>query len=465
MFSRLLSVSSLVPRYGWTRQYSGYLINQPEYQWLKELGLQEKNPGVYDGTKWCGSGPVIDSISPINGRPIAAIQEGNKDDYNNAVINSMNAWKIWREVPGPLRGNIVREMNEEFRKNKNSLGKLIALEVGKLQSEGFDEVDDYIKCCDLAIGLSRMIGGHISPSERPGHMLMEQWNPYGLVGIITAFNYPASVFGWNQSLSLVCGNCTVWKGSPSTPLTQIAVSKIVERVLTSNSIPAGVCTSVCGGADIGESMCKDKRINVLSFTGSTQVGRKVGVMVQERFGKSILELGGNNAILVDETADVDILMNELYNGLFVANGQCCTSTRRLIVHDSLYDEVLRRLLKMYSKTKVGDPFDDEVRLGPVHTNGSVEMFEKTINLIKEQGGTIECGGNVINREGYYVQPTIVTGLQHDNELVMRETFVPILYILKSTSIDESIKWNNEVEQGLASSLFTQSIERMSRWMG
>ncbi|XP_019863581.1 PREDICTED: alpha-aminoadipic semialdehyde dehydrogenase-like, partial [Amphimedon queenslandica] len=331
--------------------------NEPEYQWLKELGLQEKNPGVYDGNKWCGSGSVIDSISPINGRPIAAIQEGNKDDYNNAVINSMNAWKIWREVPGPLRGNIVREMNEEFRKNKNILGKLIALEVGKLQYEGFDEVDDYIKCCDLAVGLSRMIGGHIFPSERPGHMLMEQWNPYGLVGIITAFNYPASVFGWNQSLSLVCGNCTVWKGAPSTPLTQIAVSKIIERVLTSNSIPAGVCTSVCGGSDIGESMCKDKRINVLSFTGSTQVGRKVGVIVQERFGKSILELGGNNAILVDETADLDILMNELYNGLFVANGQCCTSTRRLIVHDSLYDEVLRRLLKMYSKTKVGDPFD------------------------------------------------------------------------------------------------------------
>ncbi|XP_003387720.1 PREDICTED: alpha-aminoadipic semialdehyde dehydrogenase-like [Amphimedon queenslandica] len=444
---------------------AGYLINDPKYSWLKELGLEETNNGVFDGRKWTGNGELIVSESPATGRPIASVKQGSLADLNTAVANGTEAWKVWREIPGPKRGEIVRQIAQGLREKLDLLGKLLSLEVGKIHVEGVGEVQEYIDMCDFAVGLSRMIGGHIFPSERPGHMLMEQWNPYGLVGIITAFNFPIAVFGWNQSLSLVCGNCTVWKGAPSTPLTQIAVSKIVERVLTSNAIPAGVCTSVCGGSDIGESMCKDKRINVLSFTGSTQVGRKVGVMVQERFGKSILELGGNNAILVDETADVDMVVKSALFAAVGTAGQRCTTTRRLILHESVYDEILKRLIKAYGQVKIGDPLDEGVLYGPLHNQAAVDTYVATIKEIKEQGGTIECGGNVINREGYYVEPTIVTGLQHDNELVMRETFVPILYILKSTSIDESIKWNNEVEQGLASSLFTQSIERMARWMG
>jgi aldehyde dehydrogenase family 7 protein A1 len=308
---------------------SELLINDGKYSWLRNLGLQEQNAGVYDGT-WHANGPTVTSFCPSNGKPIAHVQEGSIEDYRQVVQKAHEAWKTWREVPGPKRGEVVRQIGQALRDNLDDLGRLVSLEVGKIYPEGVGEVQEYVDICDYAVGLSRMLGGSIMPSERPGHALMEQWNPLGLVGIITAFNFPVAPFGWNHAIAMVCGNCTLWKGAPSTPLSSIAISKVVGRVLEANGMPAAVCTNVCGGAEIGEAMARDKNINLLSFTGSSKVGQKVGVMVQERFGKKILELGGNNAIVVAADADIDMVVRSTLFAAVGTAGQRCTTARRLV---------------------------------------------------------------------------------------------------------------------------------------
>ncbi|XP_005094317.1 alpha-aminoadipic semialdehyde dehydrogenase [Aplysia californica] len=450
-----------------TRYYSAmanFLVDDPKYSWLQELGLSSKNQGVYNG-KWCGSGEEITTYCPANNQPIAQVITGSPSDYENSIQLTRAAWEQWADIPGPQRGEIVRQIGDAFREKKHLLGKLIALEMGKIVAEGEGEVQEYIDICDYAVGLSRMFAGHIYPSERPGHMLLEQWNPLGIVGVITAFNFPCAVYGWNSALAMVCGNAMVWKGAPSTPLVSVAMTRVISSVLEANNIPGAVCSLVSGGADIGNLMSTDERVNLLSFTGSTEVGHKVSLKVQERFGKFLLELGGNNAIVVNEDADVDMVVRSALFACAGTAGQRCTTTRRLILHEKVHDEIVARLVKAYGQLRVGDPIEEGTLYGPLHNQEAVKKFEEAVKAAKEQGGHVECGGNVIERPGNYVEPTIITGLAHDAPIVMKETFVPIVYVLKSKNVDEAMKWNNEVKQGLSSSLFTKDMSTIYKWIG
>uniref|UniRef100_A0A2K6UJK3 Alpha-aminoadipic semialdehyde dehydrogenase n=1 Tax=Saimiri boliviensis boliviensis TaxID=39432 RepID=A0A2K6UJK3_SAIBB len=383
---------------------STLLINQPQYAWLKELGLREENEGVYNGS-WGGRGEVITTYCPANNEPIARVRQASVADYEDTVKKAREAWKIWADIPAPKRGEIVRQIGDALREKIQVLGSLVSLEMGKILVEGVGEVQEYVDICDYAVGLSRMIGGPILPSERPGHALIEQWNPVGLVGIITAFNFPVAVYGWNNAIALICGNVCLWKGAPTTSLISVAVTKIIAKVLEDNKLPGAICSLTCGGADIGTAMAKDERVNLLSFTGSTQVGKQVALMVQERFGRSLLELGGNNAIIA----------NVLY--------------------------------------------------GPLHTKQAVSMFLGAVEEAKKEGGTVVYGGKVMDRPGNYVEPTIVTGLGHDASIAHTETFAPILYVFKFKNEEEVFAWNNEVKQGLSSSIFTKDLGRIFRWLG
>ncbi|CAH1796686.1 unnamed protein product [Owenia fusiformis] len=442
------------------------LIDNPQYSWLKELGLESDNKGVFNGS-WEGAGETVTSYCPANNQPIARVVQGNLADYEKTLQASRDAWQTWCEVPGPHRGEVVRQMGEALREKIHLLGKLDSLEMGKILPEGVGEVQEYIDVCDYAVGLSRMLEGKVLPSERPGHALMEQWNPLGTVGVITAFNFPVAVYGWNSAIALVCGNTVLWKGAPSTPLVSVAVTKILEKVLRDNNFPTAVCSLVSGGADIGQKMAQDERIPLLSFTGSTPVGKAVALMVQERFGKSLLELGGNNAIIVNEDADVDMVVRAGVFACAGTAGQRCTTTRRLILHEKVHDTVVDGLKKAYEQVskKVGDPINEGTLLGPLHSKAAVDQYLATIEEAKKDGGTIEYGGNVIEREGNYVEPTIISGLAHDAPCVLRETFVPIVYCIKSKSFEEGIAWNNEVKQGLSSSLFTKDLSNIFKWMG
>uniref|UniRef100_A0A4W4G9N2 aldehyde dehydrogenase (NAD(+)) n=1 Tax=Electrophorus electricus TaxID=8005 RepID=A0A4W4G9N2_ELEEL len=395
---------------------STLLINQPKYTWLKELGLSEDNGGVFNGT-WGGKG----------------------------------------EIPAPKRGEIVRQIGDALRKKIKVLGSLVSLEMGKIYVEGVGEVQEYVDVCDYAVGLSRMIGGPVLPSERPGHALIEQWNPVGLVGIITAFNFPVAVYGWNNAIALICGNVCLWKGAPTTPLTSVAVTKIVAEVLEQNNLPGAICSMTCGGADIGSAIAKDKQVDLVSFTGSTHVGKQVALMVQERFGRQLLELGGNNAIIVFEDADLNLVVPSALFASVGTAGQRCTTTRRLMLHESVHDEVVERLVKAYKQVRIGDPWDPSTLYGPLHTKQAVQQYLNAVEQAKQQGGTLVCGGKVMDRPGNYVEPTIFTGLAHDAPIVHTETFVPILYVIKFKTEEEAFTWNNEVKQGLSSSIFTKDM--------
>ncbi|XP_074650055.1 alpha-aminoadipic semialdehyde dehydrogenase-like [Tubulanus polymorphus] len=451
-------------RRSYSAAMASLLIEQPKYAWLKELGLKAENSGVYDGS-WKGSGKVVTSVCAFNNKPIATVTEGSLADYENTVAAAKDAWKKWSMVPGPQRGEIVRQVGEALRNKKQLLGKLLSMEMGKIIPEGEGEVQEYIDICDYAVGLSRMYAGKIFPSERPGHALMEQWNPLGVVGVITAFNFPVAVYGWNSAISMVCGNSVLWKGAPSTPLISIAITKVVTSVLEANNIPGAVASLVCGGAEIGAAIAKDENLPLVSFTGSTAVGKKVALTVQERFGKILLELGGNNAIIVDETADLDMVVRGALFACVGTAGQRCTTTRRLILHESVHDEVVARLAKAYTQVRVGDPLDADTLYGPLHSKAGVDNFLKAVDAAKAQGGTVATGGKVMEREGNFVEPTIITGLAHDAPIVHEETFAPIVYALKTKSIDEAIQWNNEVKQGLSSSLFTKDFGRVFKWIG
>jgi len=342
---------------------------------------------------------------------------------------------------------------------------LVSLEMGKILAEGLGEVQEYIDICDYAVGLSRMFEGKIYPSERPGHFLMEQWNPLGIVGIISAFNFPCAVFGWNNAIALACGNVTLWKGAHTTPLTSIATTRIIQQVLEKNELPGAICSMICGGADVGARMSADERVKVMSFTGSCHVGQLVNEVVQKRFGKVILELGGNNSILVMDDADLDLAIPAIFFAAVGTAGQRCTTARRLIVHERIHDDVVQRLRKPYSQLRVGDPLEQDIIYGPLHTKQAVDIYLKAIEEAKSQGGKVTYGGKKIEREGNFVEPTIITGLAHDAPIVHQETFAPILYILKCKDLDEAIKWNNEVPQGLSSSLFTQNLSSLFKWIG
>lgn len=453
-------------RWLFQKRMASYLINDSKYAFLKDLGLSETNCGVFHG-KWAANGDIVESLAPANNKPIAKIQNGTVEDYELAVTESRKAYESWCEVPAPQRGEIVRQIGDRLRSQLQNLGKLVSLEMGKISAEGIGEVQEYVDICDFATGLSRSLNGQIIPSERPGHALLEQWNPLGVIGVISAFNFPCAVYGWNNALALVTGNSVIWKPAPSTPLTAIAVTKLVEGVLRENNLPGSLCSLVCGEADVGQTLVKDKRVNLVSFTGSTEVGRVVGQQVQQRFGKLLLELGGNNAIIVNDDADLNMVIPATVFAAVGTAGQRCTTTRRLIVHEKHYDEVVDRLKKAYVQfeSRIGCPLESNTIIGPLHNEIAVMKYKAAVAEAIASGGKIEYGGRILEREGNFVLPTIVTGLAHNAPVILRETFAPILYILKFKNFDEAISINNEVGQGLSSSLFTTNVQNVFKWMG
>ncbi|CAG9856873.1 unnamed protein product [Phyllotreta striolata] len=449
-----------------TARAMSFLVSDPKYSFLKELGIRERNPGAFDGA-WKASGPVVKSVCPSNGKPIAEVQQGSLVDYQRCVEASDAAWKVWADIPAPQRGEIVRQIGNALRENLVPLGQLVSLEMGKILPEGIGEVQEYVDICDYAVGLSRTLAGSVFPSERPGHVLLENWNPLGVVGVISAFNFPIAVYGWNSAIAMVCGNTVLWKSAETTPLVAIATTKIIETVMERNNLPKSVASLCCGGADVGKAMAADARVKLLSFTGSCDIGKQVGVEVQKRFGKVLLELGGNNALIVAEDADLDMVVRATLFACVGTAGQRCTTTRRLILHEKVYDEVLDRLKKAYGQVvgRIGDALEENTLIGPLHSKQSLDKYVETVKKIIDEKGKIEFGGKVIDKAGYFVEPTIVTGLRHDNHLVHEECFAPIVYVLKTSSTEQAISWNNEVPQGLSSSLFTQSIDNIFKWIG
>ncbi|KAI8069656.1 Aldehyde/histidinol dehydrogenase [Gongronella butleri] len=458
----LTSLSARAAAVHATRAYSSHS------QVLEQLGLgKTNNKGVFDG-EWKGAGDVVPSLNPVNNQVIAEVIQGTVPELDHAFDRVAEAQKIWQEMPVPQRGQVLLAMRDALVKNLQPLGKLVSLEMGKILPEGIGEVQEYIDILEYALGLSRMLNGAMIPSERPGHVMLETWNPLGTVGVISAFNFPVAVYGWNSAIALVAGNGVLWKPSPTTPLVSIAVTKILEKTLKEHNLPPALCSLVTGGSDVGEYMAKDKRAHAVSFTGSTKVGRAVGTVVQERFGKSILELGGNNAIIVTEDSDLDLASRAILFAAVGTAGQRCTTTRRLIVHESVYDTLMERLVKAYGQVKVGDPLEDGVLCGPLHTKDAVDVYERTLAQVKEQGGEILFGGKVLKdgplQHGNFVAPTL-TRVTPDMDVAKNEAFVPILHTMTYKTLDEAIAINNGVSQGLSSSIFTTNPSTIFRWIG
>jgi len=429
-------------------------------EFLKALGIQDKNAGISTGNNWINSDADIQSRSPVNGKVIGTAGIASETVYNKIVQTAQKAFLEWRQVPAPQRGDIVRQLGNAFRKFKPELGALISYEMGKSLQEGLGEVQEVIDICDFATGLSRQIYGSTMHSERPNHRMYEQYHPLGIVGIITAFNFPAAVWAWNCMLALVCGDVTVWKPSQKTPLTAIACQKIVAHVFAENNIAEGVCNLVCGENEIGALISNDKRIPLVSATGSTAMGKKVAGAVAGRLGRSLLELGGNNAIIISPHADLKIALTASVFGAIGTAGQRCTSTRRLIIHSSIYEDFKTRLLNAYSQIKIGNPLDEGVQMGPLIDDAAVSNYENAIAECKKQGGSFVVEGGTLNGPGYesgcYVKPCIAE-VSPQMAIVQEETFAPILYLMQYDTIEEAIAIQNSVTQGLSSSIMSLNM--------
>uniref|UniRef100_A0A0G4G768 aldehyde dehydrogenase (NAD(+)) n=1 Tax=Chromera velia CCMP2878 TaxID=1169474 RepID=A0A0G4G768_9ALVE len=438
-----------------------------KYPFLEELGLTDgTNSGVYLGRdKWGGSGAKFQSVNPSTEEVIGHVSGATAEELEVCVQLMCKSQDAWQRTPAPKRGEVVRQIGDELRKLLIPMGRLISLEMGKIEPEGIGEVQEIVDICDLAVGLSRQLEGKIFQSERPDHFLMEQYHPLGNVGIITAFNFPAAPLGWNLALSLICGNCNIWKGADTTPLTHLALSKIITRVLERNDCPVGAFVLCTGDGSVGEKISKDKRINLVSFTGSCRTGRKVGVAVQERFGKVLLELGGNNASVIMEDADLDLAVRGSLFGAVGTCGQRCTSLRRLLVHEKVYDEVKSRLVKAYAGIPIGDPLKEGTLCGPLHNDAARKRFLDAVKEAESQGGKILCGGKALSdRPGFFVQPAVCE-ISHDKPIVKEEVFGPLLHLIKISSLEEAIALNNSVPQGLSSSLYTKTMQHVFRWTG
>jgi aldehyde dehydrogenase (NAD+) len=424
---------------------------------FEKLNLKTENFGGFCG-EWIANGKTVEIISPINGEIIAKVKHITKDDYKKISNAAYSAFFDWRELPAPKRGEIVRQLGNELREKKEVLGELVTLEMGKSIQEGYGEVQEMIDICDFAVGMSRQLCGITMNSERNRHRMFEQWHPLGVVGVITAFNFPVAVWSWNAALALICGDSVIWKPSSKTPLTAIAVIKIMEKVLKNNSIEPALCSlAIAPGDEIGDSITKDKNVALISYTGSVRRGRKVGKVVQGRFGKLILELGGNNAVIVSNKADLDIALKSVYFGAIGTTGQRCTSTRRIIVHKEIYDNFLTKLTSLYQKTSIGDPRDQKNIMGPLVDKKAVDVMMKTIEIIKKEGGKILCGGERTDLPGgCYVTPCLVEAV-HNMKILQEETFAPILYVLKYNNLEEAIKIQNDVPQGLSSAIITNDL--------
>lgn len=429
---------------------------------LSQLGIKEINSGASTGSYWFATrGTKIDSYSPVDGKLIASVHSASETDYEATVLKAQEAFAEWRLIPAPKRGEIIRQFGNKLREYKEPLGKLVSYEMGKSLQEGLGEVQEMIDICDFAVGLSRQLHGFTMHSERPSHRMYEQYHPLGIVGIISAFNFPVAVWCWNTALAWVCGDVCIWKPSEKTPLTAVACQKIVAEVFKENNVPEGVSGLVIGGADLGHLLTSDKRAPLISATGSTRMGKAVGETVAKRLGRSLLELGGNNAIIITPSADLKLVIPGVVFGAVGTAGQRCTSTRRLIIHDSIYNQVKDILVKAYGQIKIGNPLDQNNHMGPLIDQDAVQIYMNAIQKVKDEGGKMLVEGKVLTGEGFesgcYVSPSIAE-VENKFKIVQHETFAPLLYLIKySGEVDNAIKIQNDVAQGLSSAIFTNNI--------
>ena len=433
---------------------------------LKKLSIKENNYGsCVGGENWLSTSTegVIESVNPSNGKVIARVFKCSEVDYDRVLSESNKAFNEWRKVPAPVRGQLIFEMGNELRRNKDALGSLVSLEMGKIKAEGDGEVQEMIDIADFAVGLSRQLYGLTMHSERPDHRMYEQWHPLGNVGIISAFNFPVAVWAWNSFIAAVCGNISIWKPSSKTPLTAIAVQNICNKVLESNGYK-GIFNIIIGsGSTIGNKLVNDKKVPLISATGSTRMGIDIAKKVAGRLGKTILELGGNNAIIVDETASMDLVVPAIVFGAVGTAGQRCTSTRRIIVHKSLIESLSTKLVSAYNQVKIGNPLDDSTLMGPLIDKDATNDYLNAIKLAIDEGGELLCGGKVLDKDGFYVEPAIIK-VKSNFKIIKEETFAPILYIMEYNSLNEAIEIHNNVPQGLSSAIFTNSIKNSERFL-
>ena len=435
---------------------------------LKELGLNKINNGTSTGKNWFSEGEIIESYSPVDGALIGKVKATTREDYEKVINTAQEGFKKWRTMPAPQRGEVVRKFNDELRRLKEPLGKLVSYEMGKSYQEGLGEVQEMIDICDFAVGLSRQLHGLTMHSERPGHRMYEQYHPLGVVGIISAFNFPVAVWSWNTALAWVCGDACIWKGSEKTPMTSVACQNIAARVFSENGVPEGISCLITGDYTVGEFMTKDERIPLISATGSTRMGKIVAKIVGERLGKSLLELGGNNAIIVTPDANIK---NTVIGAVFGAVGTCgqrCTSTRRLIVHEDVYDKVKNAIVDAYKQIRIGNPLDENNHVGPLIDKDAVKNYLNALEKVKAEGGNILVEGGVLEGEGYesgcYVKPAIAEAENHF-EIVQHETFGPVLYILKySGDLQNALDVQNGVRQGLSSAIMTNNLREAERFL-
>jgi aldehyde dehydrogenase (NAD+) len=436
---------------------------------LQALGLAELNSGTYLGNgEWSKTSDagVLDSVNPSNNQVIARVNASSAADYALLMERATAAAKAWRTTPAPRRGEAIRLCGEALRKHKDALGTLVATEMGKIKSEGDGEVQEMIDIADFAVGQSRMLYGFTMHSERPGHRMYEQWHPLGVVGVISAFNFPVAVWAWNSFLSAVCGNITIWKPSPRTPLTAVASMKICNEALRAGGFPDIFFLFNDAGTELAQKFVDDHRIPLISFTGSTAVGRKVGVRVAERMGRSLLELGGNNAIIVDESADLKLAIPAIVFGAVGTAGQRCTTTRRLFVHESIIDDVTERVVAAYKQVekRIGDPTDPATLMGPLTDAASVQRYLDAIERAKAAGGKVLTGGAKLDRPGNFVLPTVINGVENSSDVVQTETFAPILYVMPFKTLDQAIEMQNAVPQGLSSSIFSERLKAAEQFL-
>jgi len=435
---------------------------------LKKLNVQDINLGSSTGSKFFGNGQLIESFSPVDGKLIGKVTSTTKEDYEKVIESAQTAFKSWRLVPAPQRGEIVRQFGEKLRELKQPLGELVSYEMGKSLQEGLGEVQEMIDICDFAVGLSRQLHGLTMHSERPGHRMYEQYHSLGIVGIISAFNFPVAVWSWNTALAWICGDVCVWKASEKAPLCSIACQNIIAQVLKENDLPEGISCIVNGDYKVGEYMTKDKRVPLVSATGSIRMGKIVAKTVAERLGRSLLELGGNNAIIITPNADIKISIIGAVFGAVGTAGQRCTSTRRLIIHESMYDQVKNTLIDAYKQLRIGNPLNEKNHVGPLIDKDAVKMYENALKKVVEEGGDLLVEGGVLSGEGYesgcYVKPAIAEA-NNNFEIVQHETFAPILYLLKySGEVENALDIQNGVVQGLSSAIMTTNLREAEKFL-
>lgn len=434
---------------------------------LKQFEIAEVNPGAFNGD-WFGSGDILESYSPIDGSLLAKVRQATTEEYEQVVAKAHKAFLDWRMVPAPKRGEVIRQLGEALRKYKEPLGKLVTLEMGKIYPEGLGEVQEMIDICDFAVGLSRQLYGLSMHSERPLHRMYEQWHPLGVIGIISAFNFPVAVWAWNAALAAVCGDTMVWKPSSKTPLTAIACTKIAHKVLADNDFDPAIMSLVIGkGSTVGEKLISDKRIPLVSATGSCSMGKRIGAVVGERLGRTILELGGNNAIIVSPNANMNLTLRAVLFGAVGTAGQRCTSTRRLIIHESIYDQLVEKLVTAYKQVPIGNPLEPGTLMGPMIDTGAVDDMMAAIKKLNSEGGKVLYGGETLKGgsfdAGTYVTPCIAEA-KNEFQIVQDETFAPILYLIKYNDIDEAIRIHNDVPQGLSSAIFSNHLLEIEQFL-